>query len=802
MKKNINKFREWSSSFFRRKKEGEKDDSSKRVISWIVFIIFTFLTTLLISYRGGKIPTVMKVGQIAPYDIKADRDYEIVDEEATAKFRAEALKNVKSTYTFDPYLGVGIADRIKAAFTEMRRLLTIYSEMLQDSGEKITFKDMNEDQLKELRNTWEKIVGVTLTDRDWKFLVESEFSTAVQKKMCDLVVLVMSNPIVADRISMLEDKERGIAIRRLPATGETEKIQEEDWDSRKVEAAMTAEEIKKELLKGRYLVGVANINDPGDRAIINIVGSLLQSNVIFDAQETEARRQTTLKDIKSVVINIQSGESIIRGGSRYEPWHLKVLEGIRKEKSARSMPLEMVGYFILIFTVYHIVYVFGRRYVRKFDPGKVDLVFMGVLLLLMLLMLRVSLFLDSAIYGLGVADIPRMALAYVIPMAAAAMLVRFVINSETAILFSIVLASFTGIVVHGNVYFTAYTLISSLIAACSIAHADKRSAIFQAGVITGFVNAVLVLGIHFINAASVIEPLSLNNVLWYELCAFANGIFCSVFVMVLAPVVESAFGYTTDIKLLELANLNHPLLRELIIRAPGTYHHSHLIGILAETAAEAVGANPLLARVGAYYHDIGKMKKPMYFTENMPEGMNIHESLSPHMSSLIISSHVKEGLELAKMYKLPAVITAMIPEHHGTKRISYFYEKARKSTDPALQKIEEKDFKYPGPKPQSRESAILMLADGAEAAVRSIKEKTPPRIQQVVESIIDKSFIEGQLSECELTLKALNEIAKAFTRILISIYHQRIEYPKETLDRRDDEISVFEEENGNSDPDA
>ena len=421
---------------------------------------------------------------------------------------------------------------------------------------------------------------------------------------------------------------------------------------------------------------------------------------------------------------------------------------------------------------------------------------MGTLMLVMLLLLRISLFVSSGIYGIVATDLPKLALTYAIPMAAGAMLVRFIINSETAALFAIVLAAFCGIVVPGNIYYPAYVVLSSLVAAVAISHADKRSAIIQAGVITGLINAVIVLSVHLISAASVVEPLTLNSVMWYEITAFLIGIGCSVFVLVMAPLSESVFGYTTDIKLLELANLNHPLLRELIIRAPGTYHHSHLVGILAETAAEAVGANPLLARVGAYYHDIGKIKKPQYFTENMPEEVSSHETLTPHMSALIIGSHIKEGLELGKMYKLPQVILDMIPQHHGTKKIGFFYQKARDSIDPSLQKIEEKDFKYPGPKPQTREAAILMLADGAEAAVRSIKDKTPTRIQQVVESLIDKIFTEGQLNECELTLKDLNSIAKAFTRILSSIYHQRVEYPKETLERNDDEISVFEEDRG------
>jgi hypothetical protein len=766
-----------------------------KVVQWLLFILLSLLTTAIISYRVGKMPTNIKVSQIAPYDIKADHDYEIVDEEATAKFKAEALQNVKMTYTFDSYLGNGISERVKAAFDEIHRLFKEYSVTATvKEGKDFTYKDLSAEQRSDLRKTWDGMVGVEIGDKDWKFLITNEFSDEILQKMSEAINSIMSNPIISDRETVLEEKEKGIAVRILHPAGSEEKSLEEDWDGVKIESTLNAEEMKKEVIGGKFLPENIRIDQYEDRVIVHMAASLLQSNMVFDAQETEVRRQNILHDIKNVVINIQAGESIIRGGSRYEPWHIKVLDGIRAEKLARSLPLEMVGSFFLIFTIYLVVYIFGRRYIRRFAPTKIDLVFMGALMLVMLLVLRIALFLTSAIYGISTTDIPSTALNYAIPMAAGAMLVRFIINSETAALFAIVLAAFAGIVVQGNVYFTAYILMGSLVAAVAISHADKRSAILQAGIVTGLINAVIVLSVHLINAASVVEPLSLNNILWYEASAFISGIGCSVFVLVMAPLSESLFGYTTDIKLLELANLNHPLLRELIIRAPGTYHHSHLVGILAETAAEAVGANPLLARVGAYYHDIGKIKKPQYFTENMPEELSIHDSLTPHMSSLIIGAHIKDGMELAKMYKLPEVITDMIPQHHGTKKISFFYQKAKDSIDPNLQKVEDKDFRYPGPKPRTREAAILMLADGSEAAVRSIKDKTPTRIQQVVEGIIDKSFTEGQLNECELTLKDLNEIAKSFTRILSSIYHQRVEYPKEALKRDESEISVFEED--------
>ena len=245
----------------------------------------------------------------------------------------------------------------------------------------------------------------------------------------------------------------------------------------------------------------------------------------------------------------------------------------------------------------------------------------------------------------------------------------------------------------------------------------------------------------------------------------------------LGPVAETVFDYTSDITLLELGNNNHPLLREMIVKAPGTYHHSQLVSILAEAAARAIGANPLLCRVGAYFHDIGKMKKAPYFVENQQGGENRHDKLSPSMSALVISSHVKEGLELAKQYKLPQRIAAFIPEHQGTKIMTYFYNKAKEQEDPNLHTVNEKDYRYPGPRPQTRESGIILLADGVEAAVRSLPEKTPAKVQGMVQKIVNKNFSEEQLDECELTLKDLHLIGESFVNVLLGIYHQRIEYP-------------------------
>jgi putative nucleotidyltransferase with HDIG domain len=256
-----------------------------------------------------------------------------------------------------------------------------------------------------------------------------------------------------------------------------------------------------------------------------------------------------------------------------------------------------------------------------------------------------------------------------------------------------------------------------------------------------------------------------------------SGLLSAILTGTLIPLMEALFGYTTSLKLLELSNFNHPILHNLMLKAPGTYHHSIIVGSLAELAADRVKANSLLARVSAYYHDIGKMGKPLYFIENQSPSNNPHNDLSPSMSAKILFSHVKNGVRLAHEHNLGEDITGIIEQHHGTTLVSYFFNKAKHRENTELDTVQESDFRYPGPKPQTREAAIVMIADACEAATRSIPEPTASKIQTMVQNIINKRFLEQQFSDCELTLKDLQIIEECFSRTLTSIYHHRIEYP-------------------------
>jgi len=255
-----------------------------------------------------------------------------------------------------------------------------------------------------------------------------------------------------------------------------------------------------------------------------------------------------------------------------------------------------------------------------------------------------------------------------------------------------------------------------------------------------------------------------------------NGFLASIFAYGLIMILEYLFNRTTDMTLLELSDLNHPLMRQLALQAPGTYHHSLMVGNLSEAAAEAIGGNGLLARVGAYYHDIGKMEKPEYFVENQARGRNPQEKLTPTMSSLILLNHVRKGSEMARTLRLPQVVEAFIEQHHGTSLMSFFYQKAVEQNKGEY--VSDTEFRYPGPRPQTKETAIVMLADAVEATSRTLKEPSPSRIKQMVDHMIDERFKSGELDESPLTLQDLTKISLSFQKILNGLFHRRIEYPK------------------------
>jgi hypothetical protein len=341
---------------------------------------------------------------------------------------------------------------------------------------------------------------------------------------------------------------------------------------------------------------------------------------------------------------------------------------------------------------------------------------------------------------------------------------------EVALPFALAAAFMTAFIFENRFEMFLFFLLSGMVGACLVRDCTERGTLIKAGLKVGLVNVIVVTALRMFTGSAFQASL-----VWDWAFGLLGGVSSGILTTGFTPVVEMTFAYTTGIKLLELANLDRPILRKLMLEAPGTYHHSVIVGSMGEAAAATIGANPLLAKVSGYYHDIGKIKKPLYFIENQEARKNRHDKLAPSMSSLILTSHVRDGAEIARRDKLGEAIVDIIQQHHGTSLITYFYEKAKKLKGEDMVNVEH--FRYPGPKPQTKEAGLVLLADSVEAASRTLENPTPARIKGLVKRIIDNAFLDGQLDESELTLKDLTKITDSFNKILNGIYHHRIDYP-------------------------
>ena len=401
-----------------------------------------------------------------------------------------------------------------------------------------------------------------------------------------------------------------------------------------------------------------------------------------------------------------------------------------------------------------------------------NLVFVSAILVIMVFLAKGYFLFCSALLE-DVEKVTPQALAFGTPLAAGPLVVSLFLGPQAGMLMALATGFMSGLIWPDSGGLFVYFLLTGMAAAHLVRGGRTRGSFIQAGAESSLIGVVILLGLALLRGWVITWdfPLALAT-------AALSGLFSGVLAAGMAPVAEMVFGYTTDSRLMEQSSLDHPMLQELMLKAPGTYHHSLIVSSLVEAAAKEIGANHMLARAAALYHDIGKVKKALYFVENQMSCANRHEKLAPSMSALILISHVKEGVELAKQYRLSQPIIDIMGQHHGTRLIHYFYNKAvEKRLKSGESEPDPEAYRYPGPRPQTREAALVMLADSVEAASRALENPTPARIRGLVQTNINKIFAEGQLDECELTLKDLHNIARIFNTILTGIFHQRVEYP-------------------------
>lgn len=484
---------------------------------------------------------------------------------------------------------------------------------------------------------------------------------------------------------------------------------------------------------------------------IGILTNTIQPNKFIDEEATKKLREEEVEKVEPVII--KEHQVIVRKGDIIDANALALIKesGLLKEKEGYDKAIA-TGIILLVvllqLVVVGYVYLFNRDILK------------GHKLLILLLITIVTIVISEGTYSIS---------PYIMPVSTAALLVAILIDIRLALIVNIFISFILSFILKLDDIIVAMHLISGSLGAYLVTKQQQRYNILLNGLLVSLFNVLTIISF------GLIKKLELIDILGKASYGLLNGIFCGVLTIGSLPIWENIFEIVTPLRLLELSNPNQPLLKRLLLEAPGTYHHSIVVGNLSERAAENVGADALLARVGSYYHDIGKLNRPYFFKENQIGLDNPHDKLQPSMSTLIITNHVKDGIALAKKNKIPREIIDIIGQHHGDTAVMYFYHKAKQNEENIEVKME--DFRYPGPKPQTKEAAIVMLADSTEAAVRSIKEPNKKNIEEMIRNIINGKLDDGQLDECDLTLKDLNTIANAFSSTIMGIFHERIEYP-------------------------
>lgn len=533
-------------------------------------------------------------------------------------------------------------------------------------------------------------------------------------------------------------------------------------------------EARRKLAAG--LRAIPSLSDAEADAFAAALSPLIQPSIIYDAAATESARRGIAATVDPVTISLKRGQKIVDQGDLITGTVLSQIEAVRSYSSSSRLVNRFIGLLIFVTALFWTAWKFVEH--RGIVPRlalseRKTFALFGVIVLahtfLMVIFFRLAEFTASQNVKAPMNDASLWSFA--VPFAFGSLLMTLLADRRTALFTGIFTAILAGFVAPRGLEFTVFAIITSAVAVYGIGRYRTRQTVTFAGVLVGLTSAGLAIAM----IAYTQQPIILNTVLLAIACGLASGLITAAATAMFLPLCESLFGILTDVKLLELSNADLPVLGQLAMRAPGTNQHSHAVGQLAEEACRVVGGNVLLSRIGALYHDIGKTAAPEHFVENQL-AKNPHDKLKPAQSAKIIISHVTYGVKLAREMGLPQRIIDFIPQHHGTRTLHYFLKKAQAEAREA-DDISENDFRYPGPKPQFREAAIMMIADSCEAAARSLAEPNPESIRFIVTKIIDAIISDDQLDECDLTLRELTQIRESMIRSLVAIYHSRIDYP-------------------------
>ena len=518
----------------------------------------------------------------------------------------------------------------------------------------------------------------------------------------------------------------------------------------------TEVEEAKTRLAGRMAGG---LNEAERMLAAELINPLVVPNSSFSQDLTTAAQAKAAEDVAPVQVTVRQGEVIVRNGSVLTPTDIETIDALGLRQSLPDVS-SFGGWFALAVLVVGML----LAWIWRFRPGLWHrdnvLILIGLLVVGATLALKVTA--------------GRPTLPFFLPTAAIAMLLAILLDASIATIVIALIALIGGAVNGGSLEYSTYIFLGGLAGLVAVRRGDRLQVFVQASVAVFVVNALVV------TVFSLLGARDLQGILELLFASAASAGGSGIAAVGTFAVLGSVFGILTVFQLLELANPSQPLLRRLLVETPGTYHHSLMVGHLAERAAEAIGADPLVTRVAAYYHDIGKLANPLAFIENQAGGDNIHDQLDPEVSAGILKQHVADGIDIAYKARLPKALIAYIPQHHGTAIMSYFYARAKELAGPGVT-VDERKFRHAGPKPQTKEAALIMLADSVEASVRSLSSRDEPAIRAMVSRIIEERIADGQFDECDLTLRDIELIREAFVGQLLGMYHSRVAYPQNTV---------------------
>jgi putative nucleotidyltransferase with HDIG domain len=770
-KTNFEKYRELLRLLISNPAEFFNPQNRAKIVKFCLSFCFCLALSWFALYRFTP-PVSLKVGEVAKVDVVAPFAFEVMDQTSTEEKRVRAESVIPLVYDFDPYVFDRLSKQIYTAFRMMRLR---YREVVWPEQKIIRDKLQFEEKVRDFfvhKSAFEKELGTSVSDRMFEWLTVYRFSGRIE------------SALIRNKDRWYQRKIAEAPDRFIPASQKEVLLRNIDLKIARDEIRLSKWEIL-DMQNQNYFVledkkGLEKMNEEDLELLLSLARSMMIPNLTLNKQETNIRKQNARESILPVTISVKKNQVLIARGSAIQAASLGLVDQMKLIQSERSRFLMTVSLAILLYLTSLTFGTYVRRFSNRIRFEMKDLAVMSIIAMLSILTVKIfELGYEMLFSQLRERFAPE-DLMYASPIVLGPILVGLLIpTGEIVWLFTAFLAIVFGVMEGFDFTFSLVALVGGIAGARGVVRCQKRNDIYWAGLLTGAIMFGLLICLHLLDTSKA--TISIEDSVNKAVAGLIGGILSSLFAMILIPIFESLFRYTTDVKLLELSNLNHPLLKELLVKAPGTYHHSIMVGTLIESAAQEIGANPLLGKVMGYYHDIGKMNHPQYFIENQRPGHNPHDNISPFMSKTLLIAHVKDGAEYARQYRLGKPILDGILEHHGTTMMSFFYTKAMQQKKPT-DVVTEQEFRYPGPKPQFKESGVLMLADGVEAASRTLDDPSPMRLQTLVKSIIQKKFNDGQLDDCNLSLKDLNLIEAIFVKILLGVYHHRIEYPDTAAD--------------------